>query len=198
MPGGLVRTRGWGQRRGATVVAIVLAFAVCAPEFALPAGAVTMRSTGRSELQSRPATRDALHAKRRRVVRKGGLRRISAARKRALLVRYIKAHPGVVAAHARRSGVTLAKRLKYAALLRARVKKTKSTALRRLRARKPAVRPKKKRKAASSTWHRAAELLVGSSIGLIALFLIVSSVLNGPRSRARARARRRPRIPATR
>jgi len=195
-----VRTRGWGQRRGATVVAIVLAIAVGAPELAAPAGAVTMRSTGRSELQARPATRDELHAKRRRVVRKGGLRPMSAARKRALLVRYIKAHPGVVAAHARRTGVTLAKRLRYAALLRARLKKTKGTALPRVRTPNPAVRPKKKRKkgAASSTWHRTAELLVGSSVGLIALFLIGSSVLNGPRSRARARARRRQRIPATR
>jgi hypothetical protein len=191
-----MRTRGWG-RLAAAIVAIVLAVAVGAPELAAPAGAVTMRSTRPAELRSRPAARGALHAKRRRAPRRG-LRHISAAKKRALLVAYIRTHPGVVAAHARRPGATLAKRLKLAAYLRAHHTKAKRAPVRRPAAR-PAARPKKKKKgAATSSWHRSAELLVGASIGLIALFLIASGALSGPRSRARARARRQRRTLVTR
>ena len=155
-----------------------------------------MGSIAHPALQSRPDARADLHAKRRRTTRKG-LRRISAAQKKALLARYIKTHPGVVAAHARRPGVTLAKKLKLAAFLKAHHQKLKRPVLRRTRA--TPVRAKRKKKAgATSSWHRTAELLVGGSVGVMALFLIGSGVLSGPRSRARARAKRRHRTLVTR
>jgi len=189
-------TRGWGRWPAAAIVAIALAVTVGAPQLAAPAGAVAMGSLGHPAIQSRPAARADLQAKRRRTTRKG-LRRISAAQKKALLARYIKTHPGVVAAHTRRPGVTLAKKLKLAAYLKAHHRKLKRPVLGR--ARNTAVRPKRKKKAgATSSWHRPAELLVGASVGLMALFLIGSGVLSGPRSRARARAKRRHRTLVTR
>ena len=100
-----MRTRGLGGQRHAAVLAVVLAIAVAAPGLAAPAGAAPARAAGRSELQSRPEARTAAHAKRRKVHR-ARLRPISAAKKKALLARYIKTHPGAVAAHARRPGVT--------------------------------------------------------------------------------------------
>jgi hypothetical protein len=205
-----MRTRGWGTRRGAAVVAIVLAIAVAGPELASPAGAANPRSASRSALQSRPAARAALHAKRKRKVHGKRLRPISAAKKKALLTRYIKTHPAVVAAHARRPGATLAKKLKLAAYLRTHPRKKLKGAAARKRVRKPtaaaaakkkklaAEKRKKKKAAASSSWHREAVLLVGTLVGIGALFLIGSSVFGGPRSRARARARRRHRTLVTR
>jgi len=169
-------------------VAIALAASVGAAGLAAPADAVAMGSISHPALQSRPAARADLHAKRRRTVRTG-LRHLSVAKKKALLARYIRSHPGVVAAHARRPGVTLAKKLRLAAFLKAHHQKLKRPVR---RARTTAPRAKKKKKAgATASWHRPAELLVGGSVGLMALFLIGSGVLTGPKSRARARARRR-------
>ncbi len=200
-----MRTRGLGGQRRAAVLAVVLAIAVAAPGLAAPAGAAPVRAAGRSELQSRPEARTAAYAKRRKV-RRARLRPISAAKKKALLARYIKTHPGVVAAHARRPGVTIAKKLKAAANRRAhpaKKQKKQKAAPRKKAGRKPAAKQsakhkKKKKGSAVSSWHRAAELLVGLSIGVLALFLIGSSVFSGPRSRARARARKRHRTLVTR
>src|SRR5580700_8250650 len=119
-----MRTRVWGRWPAAAIMAIALAVTVGAPPLAAPAGAVAMGSIGHPALQSRPAARAELHTKRRRTTRTG-LRRISAAKKRSLLTTYIKTHPGFVAAHARRPGVTLAKRLKLAAFLKAHHQKLK-------------------------------------------------------------------------
>jgi hypothetical protein len=208
-----MRTRGLGLRRYAAVAAIVLAMCAAAPALAAPAGATALRSTGRAELQSRPAARSARPAKHRRhkVRRTKRLRPISAAKKRALLERYIKSHPGVVAAHARRPNVTLAKKLKAAAYLRAhprrKVKKRVAVAAPRRPRRAPvkkkaasgkAKKNKKKKAAAVSGWRRDAMLLGGLAVAALAVFLIGSSVFSGPRSRARARARRRQRALAPR
>jgi len=82
------------------IAVVVLAITVAVPEMAAPAGAVAARSANRSELQARPAQRQALVAKRRkrtrarRVVRRAPL---STAQRKARLVIYLKAHPGVVA-----------------------------------------------------------------------------------------------------
>ena len=205
-----MRTRGSGLRRYAVVAAIVLAFCMAAPELAAPAGAVPARNAGRSELQSRASARGAVHAKqRRRKVRRvrkvRHLRPISAAKKKALLARYIKAHPGVVAAHARRPNATLAKKLKTAAYRRAHPHRVIKAGPKRAKPRprhapikkkKPAVakhKNKKKKGAAVSGWSRDAMLFGGLAVAALAVFLIGSSVLSGPRSRARARARRRQR-----
>ena len=112
-----MRTRG-GQRRGLAVAAIVLVLGLAAPELAAPAGAVVARGANHSELTSRPAVRSARHVKKRRrpVRRARRLKPISAAKKKALLQRYIKTHPRVLAAHAA-GNATLAKKLKAAAML---------------------------------------------------------------------------------
>jgi hypothetical protein len=195
MPGGLMHARGRGRWLAATIALSAFAVAVAGPQLAAPAGAAAMGSIGRPELASRPAARADLHGKRRRTTRKG-LRHMTAAQKKALLARYIKTHPGFVAAHNRRPGVTLAKRLKLAAFLKAHHQKLGKPVR---RTRNAAVRPKRKKKAgATSSWHRTAEFLVGGSVGLMALFLIGSGSLSGPRSRARARAKRRHRTLVTR
>ena len=191
------------------VAAIVLVFGLAAPELAVPAGAVVARGANHSELAARPAVRSAKHAKKRRrpVRRAKRLKPISAAKKRALLQRYIRTHPGVIAADAATPNSTLAKKLKTKAFLRAhprkKVKKVKKKVKKRARAKprrkipprakKKPVKAKKKKKVASiSGWHRDALMLVLLVVAGVALFLIGSSVLGGPRSRARARARRRP------
>jgi hypothetical protein len=198
-----MRARGLGLRRYAAVAAIVLAISLAAPALTAPVGAAPARSSARSEIHTRPAIRSALHAKqRRRKVRRRSapLRPISAAKKRALLARYIKSHPGVVAAHASRPSVTLAKKLKTAAYFRAHPHKVKKKTRPKPRhkpvpapKRKKATSAKKKKKkaAAVSGWKRDAMIVGGLAVAAFAVFLIGSSVLSGPRSRARARARRR-------
>ena len=123
VPGGLMLRRG-GQRRGLAVAAIVLVLGLAAPELAAPAGAVVARAANHSELQSRPAVRTARRPKKRRrpVRRARRLNPMSAAKKKALLQRYIKTHPGVLAAHAA-GNATLAKKLKAAASSRAHPRK---------------------------------------------------------------------------
>jgi len=203
-----MRTRGLGRRRYAALAAIVLALCMAAPELAAPAGAVAARSTVRSESRARNAARSAREAKPRprKTRRRKRLRPMSVAKKRALLERYITAHPGVVAAHARRPNVTLAKKLQAAAYRRAHPKKRpkKKPAAKPKRkpapAKKKATTAKKKKKKATgvSGWQRDAMLLGGVAVAVLAVFLIGSSVLSGPRSRARARARRRERALVTR
>ena len=118
-----------------------------------------------------------------------------------ILARYIKAHPGVLAAHVHHTGVTLAGKLKARAAAKARARKNKKRHTKPANRRKKASgtpagakRGSKKKKAAPGSGWRRAEMIVGAlAIGGLAVFLIGSSVLGGPRARARARARARKR-----
>jgi len=190
--------RGRG-RRAVTVAVVALVIAMCAPELVASAGAATTRNTSRIQLHQ--LTRSS--AKRRKPHRK--LKRITSTKKHAILVRYIRKHPGVIAAHERRPSVTLAVKLraKATARARARVRKPKRTVRRHAPARPAAKKGKKKKKkkgkASSSTSKRRLAIIFGGLVvGGLALFLIASSVMGGPRSRARARARRRQRAYAPR
>ena len=96
--------------------------------------------------------------------------------------------------------MTLAKRLKTAAYLRAHPHKGAKKKVVKAKPRRKAVpakkkaaagKKKKKKAAATSGWKRDAMMVGGLGVAAIAVFLIGSSVLSGPRSRARARARRR-------
>jgi cobalamin biosynthesis Mg chelatase CobN len=181
----MMRKRGWGWRSGAIIMALTLAFAVAAPELAPPAGA----ATARAELAAK-------HKQQRH------RKKLTAAQKKALLAKYIKSHPGVVAARRSGHGMTLAQRMRarHAAKAHAKKhkkagphKKTKKTKKKAHAKSKKNKKNKKNKKAASSSgMRRYAILFGGAALGLLALFLIYSSIRNRPRARAMARARKRP------
>ena len=119
-----MRERGIGRRRYMAIAAVLIALSVAAPEAISPAGAAAVRTTGRTELsQSRPAGHATLLAKRKKRKRKG--RKLSSAARKAKLLRYLKSHPKVVAAHLRTTGAKLrpAALRKNPKLLRAYLKK---------------------------------------------------------------------------
>ena len=89
-----MRKRGWAWRSGATFMALAVALVVAAPELAPAAGA----ATARAELATK-------HKQQRH------RKKLTAAQKKALLAKYIKAHPGVVAAHQSGHGQTLAQKI---------------------------------------------------------------------------------------
>ena len=186
-----MRERGRGKRRGIAMMIVVLALSVAAPAMFAPAGAAESVNT-----QSH-ATRVELVAKhvKRKAHRKGHVKRhkpMTAAMKKAKLVSYIKAHPAVVAAHAKNPAAPKVKPAKGHYLAGpAKKKKKKPAAKKKPHAKKAVHKKKKKKKSSGSGLKRSAMLLVLLSIGGVGLFLIVSSLRNAPRARARARARKR-------
>jgi hypothetical protein len=187
--------RGFARQRRVAIAVIVVAMSVAAPEMAAPAGAAAARSADRSELQARPAARSALATKRkrraRRVVRRAPL---SAAQKRARLVIYLKAHPGVVA---RKLGTKAAK-VKHP--LAKKRKPVRKLARRALLARRPARRRPVARTAATARKTKAVKnhalgMTGWSELLILALlpFGAVGGVLLGT---DRARRPREPRAPS--
>jgi hypothetical protein len=127
---------GFARKRRLAIAVTVLVICVAAPEMAAPAGAVAARSANRSEV-TRPAVRPTVAAKRRkrrarRVVRRTPL---TVAQRKARLVSYLKAHPGVVAT---KLGTKSAK-VKHPA-----VKKRKLTKPKRARKAKPKLAPRRR------------------------------------------------------
>jgi len=177
------------------IAVVVLAISVAAPEMSAPAGAVAVRSTNRTELQARPAVRQALVAKRRkrrarRVVRSTPL---TVAQRKARLVSYLKAHPGLVA---KRLGTTAAKVkhpvVKKRPLAKKGVKAAKRLAPRRRPVRRAALGAAKKPKAVKN---HALGMSGWAELFLLALlpFGAVGATLLGT---DRARRPREPRAPS--
>ena len=105
-----MRKRGWAWRSGAIIMALAVALVVAAPELAPAAGA----TTARAELATK-------HKQQRH------RKKLTAAQKKALLAKYIKAHPGVVAAHQSGHGQTLAQKMRARHAAKAHARKHKKT-----------------------------------------------------------------------
>ena len=184
-----MRERGRGKRRGVAMMIVLLALSVAAPGLFAPAGAAESVNTQSHATHVELLAKHVKHkAHRKAHVKKH--KPMTAAMKKAKLVSYIKAHPGVVAGHTKKPTAHKAKPAKGHYLAAPAKKKKKPAAKKKPHAKK-AVHKKKKKKSSGSGLKRSAMLLVLLSIGGIGLFLIVSSLRNAPRARARARARKR-------
>lgn len=97
----MMRERGIGRRRCMAFVAVLIALTVAAPELGGSAGAATPRSGNRTEMQSRPAARHELVARRKkRKKNRAALIR----QHRARIRRYLRQHPELVRRHLQQTG----------------------------------------------------------------------------------------------
>ena len=195
-----MRMRGMGRQRVWLVAAIVLVIALAVPGIGAPAGAATARPAGRAELSARGTSRPELAAKKRKAKKRKVKRApMTAARRKALLTRYLKAHPGVLAQHLAATGKKAATK-PLATKKKKPLKKKKKPAKKK---KKPAKRTPAKKKKPARTAAKKAKPVKKHPLGttgwtelfLIALlpFASVGGVLLGT---DRLRRPRLPKLPS--